>query len=263
MPKLKNAPVFFTAAQVTHNPVLSVDGFVTGLQETFRGIGFSGYQEYMQRRFELVARDAAFQLKTEDTKQHVFSNFNRTACFVVEASRIFYCVTEYDVFEVFRKEFERGLQIVSAALKLEYYERVSMRLLDAVIPNDNNLAVYLVPELLGLPNRISHNGWAALRSGQESTFETSSHQLALRTFIHHGSLALPPDIQVFDLQLPLKFREINSIHAVLDCDAMLQCRNKFNVNEIAGHLRALKDDLGALFEMSVTAKALKEWNNES
>ena len=267
MPKLKNAPVFFTAAQVTHNPVLALDGFVTSsLQEAFRVIGFSGYREHVQRRFELAGTEASgeVQVKIDDAKQHVFSNFNSTACFVVEPSRVFYCVTEYDVFDAFKKEFMGGLQIVNAALKLDFYERVSMRLLDAVVPKQgSSLGDYLVTELLGLPNRISQNDWAAQHSGQESTIKAKNHQLTVRTLIHNGGLALPPDIQVFNLQLPTKFRNINSTHAVLDCDAMIERRHKFDIDQIAGHLRALKDDLRTLFEISVTANALTEWNDES
>ena len=263
MPKLKNAPVFFTAAQVTHNPVLSLDDFVPRLQEAFRAIGFSGYQGYVQTRFELVAEPGDVQVKTNDAKQHVFSNFPNTACFVVETNRFFYCVTDYDVFDTFRLVFMSGLTILNTVLKLDFYERVSMRLLDAVVPKENTLRFYLIPELLGLPNRVSQAGWAALHSGQESTFKTNNHQLAARTLIHHGKLALPPDIDVFNLQLPAKFRGINSVHAVLDCDAMVASRNKFDVDQIAGHLRALKDDLRTLFEMSVTASALEEWKNES
>ena len=264
MPKLKNAPVFLTAAQVTHNPVLALESFVTSLQEAFRVAGFSNYREHTQRRFELDAEAlGGVQVKSEDAKQYVYSNFNRTACFIVESSRIFYCVTDYDVFEGFKHEFMRGLQIINSVLKLEYYERVSMRLRDAVVPKqDSDLAAYLVTELLGLPNRMRQNGWGVQLSGQESTFKTKNHQLTMRTLIHNGSLALPPDIQVFNLQLPSKFKGINSTHAVLDCDAMIEGRDKFDIQQIAGHLRALKDDLRTLFEMSVTENALKEWNNE-
>jgi uncharacterized protein (TIGR04255 family) len=266
MSKLKNAPVFLTAAQVTHNTVLAMDDFIADLQEGFRKLGYSDYQEIKLKRFELATEAAGnFQLKSDNAKQHVFCNPERSECFVVEPTRIYFCVTQYDVFEVFCNQFKQGLSLLHEKISLAYSESVSMRMLDAILPAEGqSLALFLVPELCGLPNRVTKPGWSALHSGQESTFEKKSqlplHKLAVRTFIYHGELALPPDILTLRLKLPSKFSGINAVHAVLDCDAAVEERSEqFDIDGIIGRLRALKDDLRELFLMSVTSDALEEW----
>lgn len=261
MPKLKNAPVFLTAAQVTHNPVLALESFLPNLQERFRALGFPDYQLRQQQRFALSSElGDELQVKVDVSKQYAFSNFERTACFIVEPARIFFCVTNYDVFTVFRQQFIDGLELVHSVIKLDYFENVSMRMLDAIVPDSRNLGFFLVPELLGLPNRIAEPSWSVLHSGQESAFRSKSHQLKARTFIHNGRLALPPDIQMIKLALLPKFNGVDAVHAVLDSDATLQCREPFDVQKIGNSLLGLKNDLKLLFDISVTDAAKEEWN---
>ena len=50
---MKSAPVFFTVAQVRFNPILSLDSYITAIQEHFRRNGFPDFKKVVMMTFNL------------------------------------------------------------------------------------------------------------------------------------------------------------------------------------------------------------------
>lgn len=259
--KLANAPVFLTAAQVRHNPVLALDDYAAALQEQFRKIGFTDYKVRVQSEYEIdMSNPAGMKVKSQDSRQHSFLNRAGSACFVLENSRLYYQVTEYDVFETFRDEFLKGLELLHSTVALAYVDSVSMRLLDAIVPSaDEGLSTYLVKELLGIGEVLEQSDWGITHSASEATITTSEHRIVIRTLARRGKLSVPPDLNIVGMQIMPRFSAVDGVHAILDTDCLHEARKDFELEEISSRLRLLKDDLRTTFQAAVTKYALDSW----
>ena len=260
--KLANAPVFLTAAQVRHNPILALDEYANGLQEQFRKIGFSDYKVRVQSEFEIdVSKPSGLSVRTHESRQHSFLNREGTACFVLDSLRLYYQVTQYDVFDTFRDEFVRGLKLLHKTVSLDYIESIGMRLLDAIVPDeDEELSAYLVKELLGIGEVVSHPSWEITHAATEAKIIAGEHRVVVRTLARHGKLAAPPDLNIEGMRLIPPFSKIEGVHAVLDSDCVFESRQSFDLSDISTRLRLLKDDLHTTFRAAVTPHALDRWS---
>lgn len=262
MGKLANAPVFLTAAQVSHNPILALDDYATALQEQFRKIGFPDYKVRAQSEFEIdVSNPSGMKVNTRESRQHSYLNRNGSACFVLENSRLYYQVTEYDVFETFRDEFLKGLGLLHSIVTLDYVDSLSMRLLDAIVPEDNEeLSTYVVKGLIGIGEVLEQPTWGINYSASEARISTPEHRITVRTLARNGKLSVPPDLNIQGMQLMTRFSETEGVHAILDTDCILERRMDFELSDISTHLRLLKDDLRTTFHAAVTKHALNRWS---
>lgn len=260
--KLANAPVFLTAAQIRHNPILALDDYAAALQEQFRKIGFPDYQVRIQAGFQIdVSNPSGMRVKAQDSKQHSYLNREGSAGFVLETSRLYFQVTEYDVFDTFRDEFLRGLRLLNSTVSLDYIDSVSMRLLDAVVPdNGEELSGYLATELLGIGSLLSGPGWEIVHSASESRIQNRDHTVFVRTLARHGRLSIPPDLNVQGMRLMDRFSKVEGDHAILDTDCVFENRSNFDLDEISKRLRLLKDDLRTTFHAAVSKHALDRWS---
>ena len=58
--RMKNAPVYFTIAQIRFNPILSLQSFVPGIQESFRKHGFADFKKALTMTLAVtVNKDSA------------------------------------------------------------------------------------------------------------------------------------------------------------------------------------------------------------
>lgn len=260
--KLANAPVFLTAAQVRHNPILALDDYAAALQEQFRKIGFPDYKVRVQSGFEIdVSSPSGLQVKSQESRQHSYLNRTGSACFVLENSRLYFQVTDYDVFGTFRDAFLDGLGLLNSIVTLDYIDSVSMRLLDAIAPgSEEELSAYMVKELLGIGEMLDKPDWKLTHSATETTIQTSEHRVVVRTLARHGKLSIPPDLNIQGMQIMSRFSEIDGVHAILDTDCIFESRRDFDLSEISSRLRLLKDDLRTTFQAAVTEHALDRWS---
>lgn len=260
--KLANAPVFLTAAQLRHNPILALDDYAVALQEQFRKIGFPDYKVRVQSEFEFdTSNPSGVKVKSQEARQHSYLNRKGDACFVIENSRLFFQVTEYDVFETFRDEFLKGLELLHSIVTLDYVDSVSMRLLDAIVPYEKEeLSAYLAKELLGIGETLEQPNWRIAHSASEAAIKTSAHTIIVRTLARYGKLAVPPDLNIHGMQIMSRFSAIEGVHAILDSDCVFESRKDFDLAEISSRLRLLKDDLRTTFHAAVTKYALDRWS---
>jgi uncharacterized protein (TIGR04255 family) len=255
--KLANAPVFLTAAQVSHNPILAAP-----LQEQFRKMGFTDYKVRVQSGFEIdVSNPSGMKVKSQETRQHSYLNRSGSACFVLENSRLYFQVTEYDVFETFRAMFIEGLKLLHSVVTLDYIDAVSMRLLDAIAPLDNeSLSDYMAKELLGIGEILEEEDWGVVHCASEASITTPEHKIVVRALARNGKLSVPPDLNIFGMNIMPRFSSIEGVHAILDTDCAYASRKSFDLELISTRLRLLKDDLRTTFEAAVTGHALARWS---
>lgn len=259
--KLVNAPVFLTAAQVRHNPILTLDDYAARLQEMFRKMGFPDYKSRVISGFEINASPSGIRVNPQETRQHSYINRAGTSCFVVESSRLYFQVAEYDVFDTFRAAFINGLELLNSVVTLDYIDSVSMRLLDAIVPRDNeSLSKYLVNELLGIGKSLEEDSWKVSHSASETVAITDQHKIVVRLLARHGKLTLPPDLNTQGMKLMPRFIDIDDVHAILDSDCAYEMRMDFDLEEVSSRLRLLKDDLRTTFHAAVTKHALDSWS---
>lgn len=260
---MKNAPVFFTVAQVRFNPILSLASYVPAIQEHFRRNGFPDFKKGVTMTFNLAPlvqeqKTEAQVPATVPVERYVFSNLDNTMNFILEQSSIAFQATEYDTFDVFCRHLLQGLALLNETAALSFIERIGVRYLDAVMPRDGEtLERYLVPQVMGLYGKLKGQ---ARYSFSETQTEGPDGFVISRTVIQQGRIGFPPDlIQLMTLNVHQKFEEFTGLHAIIDTDAFLVGRIPFDLAEAERKLNTLHDKTHWSFRETVTEDALSAW----
>lgn len=264
--KMKNAPVYFTIAQVRHNPVTRLAAYADEIQDRMRKAGYPDFKKGVAMAFSIMAQigdeQTAQQPVIEKVDRLMFFSSDNTRGFIVEQNAISFHTTEYETFEMFSDEFIKGVEIVHECVTLAHSERIGLRYLDAVVPpnGEDGLPDYLAPGVLGLGGRlkgeieISH----AL---SETHFRTSECGVLARTIIQAGPLGFPMDIQPMGVKVAERFQKIDGVHAIVDTDASIEGRQSFDLVSIRQQLKTLRDGVDVAFKAIVMPAALAAWNN--
>lgn len=263
--KMSKAPVYFVIAQVRYNPILSLDTYAARIQESMRKAGYPDYQpsKSLVINFISAGPDKDFSPATPNAttlERHVFLSRDGTRGFIVEQSAISFQTTEYDTFDTFSEQFFTGLEIIHNCLVLDYSERVGIRYLDAVVPpgGEDELKDYLTPGVLGLADRLPDDVAIAL-SLSETHIVMPDVKLLSRILVRNGPLDFPMDLANQGLQVPLRFKKINGVHAIIDTDASQDQREAFDIERLRVRLDFLHSKIRMTFDASVTEHALKAW----
>jgi uncharacterized protein (TIGR04255 family) len=261
--KLKNAPVYFTVAQVQFNPVLNLEGYLPAIQAKMRGAHLPDYRSEVVQRLVLpfgVAEGAQVHTPTLSSQlRYIFGDISGRASIVLESNTLAFQTTQYETFETFSATFLDGLGIVHDALRLAFVERIGLRYLDAILPLQANesLRDYLVPEVLGLS---AHAKGKLQHSISETVSIVGLSQLVTRVLIQEGRVGLPLEIAQLAPAIDPRFTQQEAgVHAIVDNDASIAHREVFDLAKISEHLDFLHDEIKALFESTVTKQALSAW----
>jgi uncharacterized protein (TIGR04255 family) len=259
--KMKNAPVYFTIAQVRFNALLALDSYAPSIQENLRKEGYPDFQKGVLATFNLniggASEGTAPQVPVAQATRYTFGDMNRTACFILDQAALTFQATEYDVFETFSASFLKGLSIVHAAVGLNYSERTGVRYLDAVYPKEGeSLSDYLTSSVLGLVGKLDSE---LVHSFCETVTKSGVGNVTARTIIHDGAVVIPPDLQPMPLQLPERFRDLKGLHAMLDTDGSYEWREPFDLKNLEKRLILIHDEVDKSFKATVTEHALKIW----
>jgi len=260
--KLKNAPVYFTLAQVRFNPILSLETYISGLQESLRREGFPDFKKNVVSMFNIMAAAAggaaAPQLSPPQSEgQYLFTSMDRASGFILGPNYITFQAAEYDIFETFSRPLLKGLDLLHKAVGLSYVERIGVRYLDAIFPRvGEQLEQYLLPEVMGLGGK-SPGG--LVYSFSETRAQTKTGFVVARVVIQDGGIAFPPDLSPLGQQVPERFQKLQGRHAILDTDAFSEAREPFDLAKVQQRLEGLHDELGTLFRNTVTRHALEVW----
>ena len=259
--KMRHAPVYFTIVQVRFNPVMALDDYAPKIQDRMRHSGFPDLQRSMMSTFNLnMAQGEAVpngQVPVSQTARYTFSNMSKTAGFVLDHGSLSYQTTDYDVFDTFSETFMQGLSIVHDVIRLDYTDRVGVRYLDAVYPeNGEEIARYLNPSLLGLYGQI--NG-ALGHTFSETFIRAESANIVARMIIQDGPIGLPPDLQPMWLLISERFRALHGVHAILDTDGSQDARAPFDIEDLKSRLKIVHEAVITSFRAAVTQHAIDCW----
>jgi len=260
--KMKNAPVYFTVAQVRFNPILNMEGYLPTIQERMRATHFPDFKRETIQQLILQfgsPSDGGQAPKPSFVPQArcVFGNIDRTTEFVLEHNALALQTTAYDISNMFFKMLLDGLGIVHDVLRLDFTERVGLRYFDAVLPKSNeSLSDYLTPEVLGLSHKLDGK---LSHSYSETVAMNTSGQLVSRIIIQDGRVGLPPEIMPLAPKLSPKFTEPEGRHAIIDIDAFCEQREAFSMEKLSLKLVELHAEIEKAFNATITQFALDAW----
>jgi uncharacterized protein (TIGR04255 family) len=266
--RLKNAPVFYTVAQLRHNRVLKLDAFAPDIQERMRRSGYTGFKKSIGFAFTLQAttpRDGGaptLQPMAEPVERFRCFNADRTKGFVIEQNALAFQTTDYVNIETFADDFMLGVKIVHDIVVLAEVERLGLRYLDAVTHPDGErgLATYLSERVLGIAELLPDTV-GVMSSASETRFQSNTFAVVARTLISGGALALPLDLQLEkDIEIAKRFRDIAGVHAILDTDASIERKRPFVLGDLRQDLQVLRDAVGIAYDNTVTQLAKDAWN---
>ncbi len=157
MAKWKNAPVVYVIVQVRFSPVLSLQTYVSQIQEHFRKNGFPAFSQRFNFQLAVTLGGAsegevsAPGIPVERTLGYVFSNREGNQSFVLEQNGLTFHVTEYVDFPWFLNLFLEQLNHVNTIVNPDSSTRIGLRYIDAVLPQQGrDVQDYLVSGVLGL-----------------------------------------------------------------------------------------------------------------
>lgn len=264
--KMKNAPVYFTIAQVRHNPVLRLGAYADEIQDRMRKAGYPDFKKGVAMAISLMSQigdePQQQQPTVEKVERLMFSSSDNTRGFIVEQNALSFQTTEYDTFESFIDEFMKGLGIVHECMTLAHTERVGLRYLDAIVPpnGEDGLPEYLASGVLGLSNKLPDDVQVS-HSFSETHFQTAGSAVLARTIIQAGPLGFPMDLQPIGVKVADRFQKINGVHAIVDTDASIEGRNTLSLDEIKSQLTLLRAGIDVAFNAVVMPDALKAWKS--
>jgi uncharacterized protein (TIGR04255 family) len=259
---MKNAPVYFTIAQVRFNPILSLPSFIPGIQENFRKHGFADFKKAVAMTFAfapVVSKEAESQVPpAQPLERFIFADTDNTQNFLLEHGALSFQSTKYEVFETFAAELMKGVELVDQMVGgLSFVERIGLRYLDAVMPRDGEkLGQYLIPEALGLYDRLKGR---TRHTFSETLADSPDGSVISRAVIQEGQIGFPPDLALNQLKIAPSFANFNGVHAILDTDAFLAERIPFNIGEVKNRLGVLHDRINEAFRALVMQYALDVW----
>ena len=256
---LAKPPLFYVVAQVRFNPVLSIAASIEKLQDKWRTT-FPDFSHEMTREIQVDFANQSFppEVKATETPRWDFTNAKKTSGLSLTPKSLTFQTTRYETSDQFVTEFMSGLRDLNEYLSLAYVDGVGFRILDAVIPEQNQpLAYYLNPRLLGLYGELDGEFVQSIfQLSQKRVFGS----LVTRTIILNSKIGLPADLIPIKLNFRSEVADLEGVHAVLDNDISQNDRFTFDLGEIETRLRILKEGLNDAFYNSVTSEALESWS---
>ena len=90
--KMKNAPVYFTIAQVRHNPVLRLGAYADEIQDRMRKAGYPDFKKGVAMAISLMSQIGDESQQQQPTVKKVerlmFSSSDNTRGFIVEQNAV-------------------------------------------------------------------------------------------------------------------------------------------------------------------------------
>lgn len=265
--KLKNAPVYFTIAQVRFNPVLSLKTYMPEIQEHMRKAGYPDFKQSFTVAFNLALITGG-ELQQGTTppppfplpeERYVFSNMENTRGFILQQNALSFQTTDYDDYQNLSSVFLNGLETVHNAVGLNFSERIGIRYLDAVYPREGeDLSQYLVEQVLGINKLLE--GAEIVHSFSETVVKfKNGGKVVSRTILQNKKLGFPPDLQPDRLRLKDRFKDIEGVHAVIDTDGAFEGREPFDIGKVKNRLEDLHKVISDSFRATTTVYARSVW----
>jgi uncharacterized protein (TIGR04255 family) len=258
---LKNPPVYFTVVDARFNTLLSLREYVPSIQESMRKAGFPDFAFRSTIVVQTAPQDGTPRPTTTSVDQFVFGTSDRTHRFVLSTAGLTLLSTRYGHFDRFSDKFLKGLVRVHEIVNLDFTERVGLRYLDQIAPRRGEaLEKYLVPEVLGLTNRL---GGEPVHAFTQTLNRFGAVQLLSRVAVQDSALAFPSDLLIDrDMAIEARFSNFSGFHAILDTDGFVEGRLDFSVDAVSQQLEPIHEVISDAFAALVTDHARKVWNEQ-
>lgn len=259
--KMQNAPLYFTIGQIQFNPILNLDAYLPAIQAKMREMHFPDFrQEVIQELVFPASGNPAGQAAPTLThkSRYKFGDLEGWQSFFLDQNTLLFQTTRYDTFESFLGNIMRVVAILHDEIHLDFIERLGLRYLDAVhgaFP-DESLAQYLVPEVMGLANKLGGKLSYAI---SETISIVPAGQLMVRVVMQNGKIGLPAELIGLTDKFSDQIMAYDGEHAIIDNDASNNQRMVFDIGNVQQRLIALHDALKAAFETIITAHAKARW----
>jgi len=255
---LKNPPVYLTLAQVRFNPILKLADYLPSIQENFRHDGYPDFEHQQLISIQITTQDGQPVPKPVPLDRYQFGNAAKTHVFILDGQSLTLQSTNYGQFEIFSACFQKGLEIINHEVNLAFTERIGLRYLDRVMPQEGEkIEQYLAGQVHGM---TSHLGGRPIYSFTEALNEIGNMKLMSRVTIQEGPLTFPPDLQPGNMVVAEKFMSYNGKGAILDNDGFIEGREAFSSKVVADHLDALHKVIGTAFRATATTHAFTSWD---
>lgn len=257
---LKNAPLYFTIAQVQFNPILELEEFLPKQQERLRKLGYPDFRKQQHLTFTVPdAADEDGDATQSRVSNYSFTDIDNREGFLLNSNSLSFQTTRYDTFEDFADKFFRGLELLHESLELSYCDRQGLRYLDAVMPREGDkLKDYLVPHVMGLSDHFSELSY----SYSESRATEGDCNIISRAVVQNGSIGLPPDLARMQLEIEDRFQAFEGRHAILDTDAFTEQRQPVDFEQLRLGLKELHQLNSKTFKEVTTEHATTFWKGE-
>ncbi len=255
------APVYLVLTEVRFNPIMGLEAYIPTIQEQLRRNGFPDFKRRVSQQLVLPMNAAenvpASAPSFSNQISYVFADMQGQQVLTLSPHALSFQTTIYENFELFASSFLKALTIVHETIELNYFDRIGVRYLDAIVPyHPENFDDDVVPEVIGL-KRLLHG--QVVYSFNETLVKEGAEQLIARTYIQQGELAIPADLVGHAPKFANRFMAINGLHAILDNDAALEQREVFSLERIQTILQKVHTRASQSFKTMVKPEALKRW----
>lgn len=255
--RLSNAPLVYVLTQVRFSAVLKMGEYVPAIQEHLR----SDYPRYEQRQIEaleLVPPAPSAAPVTNTVSRWLFKDRDDVSGFILDESSLVFHTSRYASFSEFKARLLSGAAIVQEAARIPMIERVGLRYVDLITPDDGEtLDQYVSPGLMGFsidtPDVKAYN-----TNKQFVNVKTKVGQLMLRFTRGQLSSPLPPDLAALAPKMRRKPKKSN-VSAILDTDHFSDKGVNFNRDRLEKVVTDLHAPIAGIFKAAVTDYAVNKW----
>ncbi|WP_320150621.1 TIGR04255 family protein [uncultured Tolumonas sp.] len=257
---MANPPVYYALAQVQFNPIAAMSKYVDEIQDLLRIKGYTLFEAQTSIQLQLLSPNQA-----PTQAQHMtwfFTKEDRTAGIILTTATLAFHTTHYETSHEFLESLLEALKTVHSIVTLAHINRMGMRYLDAVLPNESeSVDDYLKDGLHGIDFNSSRK-----YSLSESVYETETSPLVQhgtlisRIYRQESLLVFPPDLIPSGLVMMEKFKTTEPVsHAVIDTDHFVEGSMGLDLPKLEEQLNSLHTGVRAVFDAIITDKAKHAW----
>jgi len=256
--KWRNPPVFYTLTQTKFNPITQLEEYIPKLQDKLRRSGYPDFKPGKKIEITVNKSDGTEpDIRSQPVSGWSFANAERTEGYILHSDALIYHSTKYEDFKDFLQKAQKGLELVHEAVNLAYVERIGLRYLDVIVPQeDDSLEDYINPSLLGMSANIQDG---LTHSFSETAAQINGGTLIARAVVTEGGLAMPPDLFPMQLAMPARLNSIVGRTVVMDTDYFVKGRSDFDLGSVETQLTESHKIIGEVFKKAITKHAIKVW----
>ena len=252
---LPGSPLVFVLGAVQFDPVLAIENYIPGIQESLRKNGFPKVRTRMIPHRIVQVEDS--KLRAEAKKQWEFHDPANRTSILVDQGAVVVQTTDYSTYEHLHELFVLALETVADHLEVNEVLRCGLRYIDIVdYPEDGKISDWVQPELLGLSG---FEGFERQLGHSTTELEGSGGtKVRIRSSLLPEGVILPPELIPCELAFAKNPIRENPF-VILDFDHFSQTQFAYERQTTLDHLSMLHDGVDLAFRRSVTPHALKQW----